>query len=152
MPCYVRFLLIREVPMGEDPVLRQFGSRFCLEPHDRASYGDDTHGSSAGEFGRLCFEACVFLECTRTIRSCASLLYRSPDLIVEVAHPSITAKYGAAFLQAADYMVRFTVTAIIDALLRSIEYLCCHTQRATYIQYTDPLYRAHSEIGAQTVQ
>lgn len=30
---------------------------------------------------------------------------RSPDLIVEVAHPSITAKYGAAFLQAADYMI-----------------------------------------------
>ncbi|XP_035691956.1 putative L-aspartate dehydrogenase [Branchiostoma floridae] len=30
---------------------------------------------------------------------------RNPDLIVEVAHPSITEKYGEAFLDQADYMV-----------------------------------------------
>ena len=31
---------------------------------------------------------------------------RSPDLIVEVAHPSISAQFGASFLQTADFMVR----------------------------------------------
>ena len=30
---------------------------------------------------------------------------RSPDLIVEVAHPSIVAEYGTLFLQIADFMV-----------------------------------------------
>ena len=30
---------------------------------------------------------------------------RSPDLIVEVAHPSISAEFGATFLQTADFMV-----------------------------------------------
>jgi len=32
-------------------------------------------------------------------------LYRDPDLIVEVAHPSITVEYGELFLDVADYMV-----------------------------------------------
>ena len=32
-------------------------------------------------------------------------LYRAPDLIVEVAHPSITVDYGEVFLDVADYMV-----------------------------------------------
>lgn len=32
-------------------------------------------------------------------------LHRSPDLIVEVAHPSITVDYGEVFLDVADYMV-----------------------------------------------
>lgn len=36
------------------------------------------------------------------------LCYRTPDLIVEVAHPSITVDYGEKFLGAADYMVSNT--------------------------------------------
>lgn len=36
-----------------------------------------------------------------------------PDLIVEVAHPSITAQYGTSFLQAADYMVRNSVAPLL---------------------------------------
>ena len=32
-------------------------------------------------------------------------LYRAPDLIVEVAHPSVTVDYGEVFLDVADYMV-----------------------------------------------
>lgn len=32
-------------------------------------------------------------------------LCRAPDLIVEVAHPSITVDYGEVFLDVADYMV-----------------------------------------------
>lgn len=31
--------------------------------------------------------------------------YRSPDLIVEVSHPSIVAQYGLRFLRTADFMV-----------------------------------------------
>ena len=31
---------------------------------------------------------------------------RSADLIVEVAHPSVGAEYGAEFLKAADFMVQ----------------------------------------------
>ena len=31
--------------------------------------------------------------------------YRAPELIVEVAHPSITVDYGEVFLDVADYMV-----------------------------------------------
>ena len=31
--------------------------------------------------------------------------HRTPDLIVEVAHPSITVNYGEGFLDVADYMV-----------------------------------------------
>jgi len=31
--------------------------------------------------------------------------FRAPDLIVEVAHPSITVDYGEVFLDVADYMV-----------------------------------------------
>ena len=31
--------------------------------------------------------------------------YRTPDLIVEVAHPSITVEFGESFLDVADYMV-----------------------------------------------
>ena len=34
-----------------------------------------------------------------------SCVRRSPDLIIEVAHPCITTEYGAYFLQHADYMV-----------------------------------------------
>ena len=36
------------------------------------------------------------------LRSAASM---NPDLIVEVAHPSIIAEYGTLFLQIADFMV-----------------------------------------------
>ena len=35
---------------------------------------------------------------------------RTPDLIVEVAHPSITMNYGELFLDVADYMVSYTLT------------------------------------------
>ena len=35
----------------------------------------------------------------------ADCLCRSADLIVEVAHPSVGAEYGAEFLKAADFMV-----------------------------------------------
>ena len=35
------------------------------------------------------------------------LLYRSPHIIIEVAHPSIAAEYGALFLQSADFLVSF---------------------------------------------
>ena len=33
---------------------------------------------------------------------------RSADLIVEVAHPLISAEYGAEFLKAADFMVQIS--------------------------------------------
>ena len=36
-------------------------------------------------------------------------LCRSPDLIVEVAHPSITADHGRQFLEAADFMASHMV-------------------------------------------
>jgi len=41
----------------------------------------------------------------------------APDLIVETAHPSISAGYGAAFLESADYMP-LSVTALADDALR----------------------------------
>mgnify|MGYP002259920256 CR=1 FL=1 len=34
-------------------------------------------------------------------------IFRDADLIVEVAHPSISDKYGELFLQEADFMVSF---------------------------------------------
>ena len=34
------------------------------------------------------------------------LIQRSVDLIVEVAHPCITAEFGEQFLEHADYMVQ----------------------------------------------
>jgi aspartate dehydrogenase len=43
---------------------------------------------------------------------------RSPDLIVEMAHPSITQVYGEAFLESADYLV-LSVTALADAALHA---------------------------------
>ena len=43
-----------------------------------------------------------------------SVFCRAPDLIVEVAHPSITTEYGELFLDVADYMVcLLNVTLII---------------------------------------
>ena len=33
------------------------------------------------------------------------IIFRKPDLIIQVAHPSITEKYGEDFLSVADYMV-----------------------------------------------
>ena len=43
---------------------------------------------------------------------------RRPDLIVECAHPGITARYGAAFLRVASYMP-LSVTALADDGLRT---------------------------------
>lgn len=43
---------------------------------------------------------------------------RRPDLIVECAHPSISARYGADFLAFADYMP-LSVTALADDALRA---------------------------------
>ena len=43
---------------------------------------------------------------------------RRPDLIVECAHPSITARYGEAFLTFASYMP-LSVTALADDDLRT---------------------------------
>ena len=43
---------------------------------------------------------------------------RRPDLIVECAHPSITARFGEAFLTFADYMP-LSVTALADDALRT---------------------------------
>lgn len=43
---------------------------------------------------------------------------RRPDLIVECAHPSITERFGAAFLGFADYMP-LSVTALADDALRA---------------------------------
>eukprot|EP01137_Pigoraptor_chileana_P029828 Opistho-2@15551 len=43
---------------------------------------------------------------------------RTVDLIVEVAHPDITAEYGARFLHAADYMIG-SPTALADIALES---------------------------------
>lgn len=42
------------------------------------------------------------------LNTIASCNYRSADLIVEVAHPSISAEYGAEFLKAADFMVQIS--------------------------------------------
>ncbi|KAJ7387899.1 hypothetical protein OS493_001249 [Desmophyllum pertusum] len=39
------------------------------------------------------------------LESLSSFSERAPDLIVEVAHPSITADYGEVFLDVADYMI-----------------------------------------------
>ena len=44
--------------------------------------------------------------CTITFADRANCPCRSADLIVEVAHPSIGAEYGAEFLKAADFMVQ----------------------------------------------
>lgn len=41
---------------------------------------------------------------------------REPDLVVEVAHPSITAQYGALFLSVCDYLIG-SPTALADRLL-----------------------------------
>lgn len=38
---------------------------------------------------------------------------KSPDLIVEVAHPSITAQYGGIFLESSDYMVSMHVELLV---------------------------------------
>ena len=43
---------------------------------------------------------------------------RNPDIIVEVAHPSITREHGQRFLQFADYMP-LSVTALTDDVCRS---------------------------------
>ena len=43
---------------------------------------------------------------------------RRPDLIVECAHPSVTARFGAAFLEFASYMP-LSVTALADDGLRA---------------------------------
>ena len=42
------------------------------------------------------------------------LLCRSPDLIIEVAHPCVTTEHGAYFLQHADYMVCVRVCISIN--------------------------------------
>ena len=39
------------------------------------------------------------------LRDLGSAAAMTPDLIVEVAHPSIVAEYGTLFLQIADFMV-----------------------------------------------
>jgi len=41
---------------------------------------------------------------------------RRPDLVLELAHPDISRRYGRAFLEAADYMP-LSVTALADAVL-----------------------------------
>ena len=46
----------------------------------------------------------IFADSAECCPSC-----RSADLIVEVAHPSISAEYGAEFLKAADFMVRMSL-------------------------------------------
>ena len=43
---------------------------------------------------------------------------RRPDLVVECAHPDITARFGESFLRCADYMP-FSVTALADDTLRT---------------------------------
>ena len=43
---------------------------------------------------------------------CCFCFLRTPDLIIEVAHPSITAEYGESFLDVADYMVLWNVMTI----------------------------------------
>ena len=43
---------------------------------------------------------------------------RAADLIVEAAHPDVTRRYGAAFLEIADYMP-LSVTALADDALRA---------------------------------
>ncbi|XP_056409818.1 aspartate dehydrogenase domain-containing protein [Hyla sarda] len=48
---------------------------------------------------------------------------READLIVEVAHPSITRKYGERFLSAANLLTLVTITCIITLLA-----ITCHTQ------------------------
>ena len=45
-----------------------------------------------------------------------SLLCRSPDLIIEVAHPCVTTEHGAYFLQHADYMVHVYVSIYVHSL------------------------------------
>lgn len=49
-----------------------------------------------------CTVMCAYI-CLYPVMIC--LLYRSPDLIIEVAHPCVTTEHGAYFLQHADYMV-----------------------------------------------
>ena len=48
------------------------------------------------------------------LENLADFASKRPDLIVEVAHPTISENYGAAFLGHADYMVA-SVTALADA-------------------------------------
>ena len=44
---------------------------------------------------------------------------RSPDLVVEMAHPAVTREWGAAILQKTNYMF-ISVTALADAELESL--------------------------------
>ena len=39
------------------------------------------------------------------LRDLSEAAFMAPDLIVEVAHPSVVAGYGGSFLQIADFMV-----------------------------------------------
>ena len=56
----------------------------------------------------------TILNCKDVFVSCQGLsktytcFFREVDLIVEVAHPSITKEYGEQFIQHADYLVRFS--------------------------------------------
>ena len=45
-----------------------------------------------------------------------NVLCRSPDLIIEVAHPCVTTEHGAYFLQHADYMVRTYVCVYVHTV------------------------------------
>lgn len=60
---------------------------------------------------------------------------RKPDLVVEMAHPSVTQAYGVKFLSAADYMP-LSLTALADAALYSaLEETARKNQTCLYIPH-----------------
>ena len=60
---------------------------------------------------------------------------RSPDLVVEMAHPSLTAAYGEAFLGFCDYMP-LSVTALADAhSLEALLAACDRHGRSLFIPH-----------------
>uniref|UniRef100_A0A1X7VAK4 Aspartate dehydrogenase domain-containing protein n=1 Tax=Amphimedon queenslandica TaxID=400682 RepID=A0A1X7VAK4_AMPQE len=62
------------------------------------------------------------------LKSCHS---RSPHIIIEVAHPSIAAEYGALFLQSADFLIGSGTALADDEVMKRIKGAC--TAHALYV-------------------
>ncbi|XP_003385230.1 PREDICTED: putative L-aspartate dehydrogenase [Amphimedon queenslandica] len=62
------------------------------------------------------------------LKSCHS---RSPHIIIEVAHPSISAEYGPLFLQSADFLIGSPTALADDEVMKRIKGAC--TGHALYV-------------------
>jgi predicted dinucleotide-utilizing enzyme len=81
---------------------------------------------------------------------------RSPDLVVEMAHPAVTAAHGAAILERCDYMM-LSVTALADAELeRRLLDICAAHGTRLFIPHgaligVDNLYEARANWREVTI-